>query len=556
MPPVLGQEGSESENNPGEESTYYLSWGSAEDGVHQWRNTGEIPCLRTIGPITKKGDNYQFKVLSQTGITSGTNDNYYYGQSNNKQVFGKLVRYDSINQVWLDNVPGLEDAMKEFVKNAHTQREQTNNSNQRFGLNRNTDNFSVRVKVTLTLEQAKILNQKLVEEYESLAKQKMSAYAIRTHERLGMNSGKIPYRYFQPDQYRNEYSRNEDYVSMYVQTFMNSGQQKKPGPLPSEEVKIISLGTGGRKQNFPIDLHYNNSQELSLEAVLTFYQTTVVVSANRERGRNNQVTYIRHQIYLPTVSGLVLVGRPSKITPDGVFEQETIQRVRDRTQKRQIKGGYRGPYQGLGKLTYAGETLFRVSLAGGLKAIATGEPIKNFKLETTPRLPLSMEDYIKIERPMTNIKPIEVGHLNLYRISESPKKLVTGEILSDLQLPSMPDFMLAIDTDIRIESNDELYVDGSECSGDCQHEKINLPISPGLYVVKKKERCVISHDPGRPEYNVGFGTICNDGITIRRLLSQLNIHYDQFRGNMVGNSIEIQETDFSVSAGSLLGRLS
>lgn len=554
MPPVLGQEGSESENNPDEESTYYLSWGSAEDGFHQWRNTGENPCLRTIGPITKKGDNYQFKVLSQQGISAGIRDNYYYGHTNNKQCFGKIVRYDRINQVWLDNVPGLEDAMKEFVKTVHTQREQQEATNGRFSLNRNTDNFSVRVKVNLTLEQAKILNQKLVEEYESLAKQKMSAYTIRTHERLGMNSGRIPYRYFQPDQYRNEFSRNEDYVSMYVQTFMCSAPpKKKAGPLPSEEMNIMSLANGERKQNFPIDLHYNDSQEVSLEAILSFYQASIVVSASRERGRN-QNTYIRHQTYLPCISGLVLVGRPSKITPDGVFEQETIQRVRDRTQKRQIKGGYRGPYQGLGKLTYAGETLFQVSLAGGLIAIATGDPIKSFKLETTPRLPLSMEDYIKIERPMTNVKPIEIGHLNLYRISESPNKLVTGEILSDLQLPSMPEFMLAIDTDIRIESNDEVYVDGSECSGDCQHEKINLSISPGLYVVKKKERCVISHDPGRPEYNLGFGTICNDGITIRRLLSQLNIHYDQFRGNMVGHSIDVQETDFTVSPGSLLGR--
>lgn len=559
MAPVLVQERSESEmvEDPVEEDgSYYLSWGSASDGEHRWQNRGSKACLRTVGPIKRlENDSYQFKVLTQLGITNASDNGYYYGSHNNKNAFGDIVRRDRINQIWLDCVPGLEDAMKEFVRNAHTRRERppTQGSTPGSITIHNNAEDTCRVAITITSEQAAILSQRLAQEYTSLKDEKMSEYTVITHERLGMNSGKIPYRYNRPEQYRNEYFRTETYERMNIKTLVANQDGKKQKAGHWNTLGILGLSRGERRQDFPIDLYYNEEQEVSLQAVFAFRQHSIVLSV--DQNRRNQVSVTRNTVFLPYVSGLVLVAKPKKITPGATFQSELLTRVLDQTKKRQIKGGYRGPYQGLSKLTYGEETLFQVRFASGLKAIASGEPIKNFKLDIPPRLPLSMEDYVEIERPMTNIKPIEVGHLNLYRISESPRKLVTGEILSDLQLPSMPDFMLAIDTDIRIESNNE-YVGGSECSGDCQHENVNMPISPGLYVVKKKERCVISHDPGRPEYNVGFGTICNDGITIRRLLSQLNIHYDQFRGNMVGDGTKAQETDLSVSAGSLLGRFS
>ena len=70
-------------------------------------------------------------------------------------------------------------------------------------------------------------------------------------------------------------------------------------------------------------------------------------------------------------------------------------------------------------------------------------------------------------------------------------------------------------------------------------ENISMTIPPGLYVVRGS-KCALGHDPGRLEYNAGFGALCNEEITIRRLLSQLLVFHDEFRGNMVGQEANVQ----------------
>ena len=76
---------------------------------------------------------------------------------------------------------------------------------------------------------------------------------------------------------------------------------------------------------------------------------------------------------MPVVEGLVM---HSEILYDklGIDEEtysgtpinslkttETLSRVRDRTQKRQVRGGYRGAYQGISKIVRQGKALtFRV----------------------------------------------------------------------------------------------------------------------------------------------------------------------------------------------------
>ena len=60
---------------------------------------------------------------------------------------------------------------------------------------------------------------------------------------------------------------------------------------------------------------------------------------------------------------------------------------------------------------------------------------------------------------------------------------------------------------------------------------------------------------GRGEYTAGFGDICNEVITIRNMLSRLDIAYDEFRGNMVGTSNSNKFAEAKLDSGAFLGRL-
>ena len=69
-----------------------------------------------------------------------------------------------------------------------------------------------------------------------------------------------------------------------------------------------------------------------------------------------------------------------------------------------------------------------------------------------------------------------------------------------------------------------------------------------------RAKCALGHDPGRLEYNAGFGALCNEEITIRRLLSQLLVFYDEFRGNMVGQEAKCGLAMMTKAQVHLLGR--
>ena len=195
-------------------------------------------------------------------------------------------------------------------------------------------------------------------------------------------------------------------------------------------------------------------------------------------------------------------------------------------------------------------------LVTGLQSFAKGAIIQKYELGREKRIPLSLEQYQNIERPNVDVKPIEIGHLRFYRLSNPPKRQVTAEILSDLLLPSMPALLVATDTDVRVVSNSDTYQNGEGCSGACdKQESIETTLPPGLYLVDRQPKCALGHDPGRKEYTSGFGDECNETITVRRLLSQFNVFYDQFRGNMVGQSSNSITSGNTVDNSAFLGRL-
>ena len=169
------------------------------------------------------------------------------------------------------------------------------------------------------------------------------------------------------------------------------------------------------------------------------------------------------------------------------------------------------------------------------------------KLIETPRLPMSLVDFNNIEKPHVEVKPLQVGHLELRRLGAPDKKLVGAELLSDLLMPSMPDIILNIDTGIKVTSNDT-YVDGAGCYGHCSDETVNHPIPPGLYLVRRVEKCSLGHDKGREDYTAGFGDECNEVITIRKMLTQLNVAYDEVRANYVGTKTSTMPTNTGPSS--------
>jgi len=495
---------------------------------------------------------------------------------NQTSGFRKIVSIDSQNMAFLETLPELKDALRTYALETQRCWVDTRNSP-----NTNWENFRIQVDqpkrlipINLTLDQAAELNKKHSQVLSLLAKEKLSEYTVRTHDALGMYSNReIP---------EHVYSHNGNSTWQFIRVaqekplHIKSWQSKSQLELDSQEVAIIGKTSYTLPQDFEVDVEFSTDQEFQLCAVLAWQRFTYTSNCTiqtRRQGRfrmpgtsnNNQYRETtKHTVIIPVVSGLIMRAKP--IAPEGGWEGqrqiESLARVRNRTQKRQVRGGYKGPYQGISKISRVKKdggfikTTFQIYLSDGLAAIASKPGIKKFTVEGQKRLPMTRESFEQIERPMTNVKPIEIGHLELFRISEPPRKQVTGEILSDMQLPSMPEMLLAIDSDIRVSSHEEHYITGEQCSGTCdKSETIDVTVPPGLYVVRRKDKCVLRHDPGRKEYNAGFGNICNEIITIRRLLSHLRVFYDEFRGNMVGQESNVDWSSYDEeSSGSLLGR--
>ena len=127
-------------------------------------------------------------------------------------------------------------------------------------------------------------------------------------------------------------------------------------------------------------------------------------NGNRRFGRRAGQYRTRQNstVWMPVVEGLVM---HSDILYDklGIDEEtysgtpinslkttETLSRG-DRTRKRQVRGGYRGAYQGISKIVRQ-VSLPSVKLDDGLSAIASLDPIKSYTVEGQRRLPMSKED--------------------------------------------------------------------------------------------------------------------------------------------------------------------
>ena len=132
--------------------------------------------------------------------------------------------------------------------------------------------------------------------------------------------------------------------------------------------------------------------------------------------------------------------------------------------------------------------IFAFIIKSTFSDIAATPPIRSYTVEEARTVPLTMEQYVAIERPEVDVKPVEIGHLNLLRLSDPPKRLVVGDTLSDLLLPSMPALIIAVDTDISI-TNGELYQTGHLCSGDCSKaETVDVNLPPGLYLGRAQNK--------------------------------------------------------------------
>ena len=509
---------------------------------------------------TEDAVKYCTKVLSQVPIQPNESSQHW----NTNAAFGRAIRFDKQNQVFFNGVPGLEAALKKFTDETQGWwlHEQPDNPLQEDSHVANEERPCHLVPITLSLFEGEELNADIEKLYDELTKKEFKEYTLKTHEKMGM-IGNTDFLYGTMTNNSWRYL----VLPCSKSITLKSWQSKTNLEVSSDPLVPFTMTGHGNyhfNQDFEVNMTFTKHQDVQLEALLSWvklsYISNVVIqernnhfagrSPNRYRVRTTQV------FYMPVVEGLVM-----RLTPQDSAETEPtyehLRRVTDLTQKRKVQGGYRGPYQGISKIARNDITSFKVELDGGLKAIAKGDPIRSFagKVNIKPRLPMSKDSYLEIERPMTNVKPLDIGHLELYRVSESPNKQVTGEILSDMQLPSMPEILLSIDSDIRVTSNEDRYINGENCSGTCDKESINMTIAPGLYVVKRKDKCCLGHDPGRGEYNTGFGDLCNEEITIRRLLSQLNVFYDEYRGNMVGSESANQWSEYdTVSSGSLLSR--
>ena len=434
-------------------------------------------------------------------------------------------------------------------------------------------------------------------------KEKINEFTFQTYSKLGMRNGPDSVFLYQRRDHQNaphanaEVAWQEDSnwvpapeVSMKIRSWLTKDQNK----VGNEPVTLLGAYPG-QHTDFTVNFEVSPSNNYKIYAMFTWKDVTYTHEKTVRKARRNNwqgrrtTVYDNHtetrKIYLPVIDSLCLEILPEDLgslenkkhyddvsntyswnnqsntlnfATGSPFYIETLSRVRDATKKRASKGGYRGGYQGISMLSVGDNSLLkRVSLSNfsdiaGADAISSYANIMKKQKRT---IPLTLEQYLGIERPEIDIKPVEIGHLNFYRLSNPPKRLVVGETLSDLLLPSMPALLISVDTDLSV-TNGESYTSGANCSGDCQkEEKLDNILRPGLYLVERKIKCALGHDPGRPEYNHGFGDTCNEIITIRNLLSQLNVAYDEYRGNMVGTSTSNKFATTQMDSGAFLGRL-
>lgn len=583
-----------------------LSWGgpglrnySENSGWRRGRSTLPEAVVRSIKNNrmrqTSAGETVTHNMEISSQHTVKTSMSHSYNNDMGKRNFSKIAFTDARNMAYMRSIPGLTEKFAAFANETHgwwlpTVEYPANNRHR--GDNQSNSPHLVDVTDLITKEIAADASEALVEIIGVLKTSNLREWEIFTHRDLGLNAqSNMPYVY-RPRRAGDPAAAEGDGtydvlpVSQTGHLKIRSWEAEERGKIGQEPITPITSSSTGYMSNFNIKLLEQNWHISQYRTYAVFDWTRTRYVHNCEMVKRNNRGYVppgvnrngkvrqttEYTLYMPRITGFVVEmvpkdvkggyyvrtsnnfgGRECNMNLD--YEVKTLQRVADRTKKRSVKGGYRGGYQGIEKLKYNGVTLFEHILVSGLQQFAKGTPIRSFDKREQKRIPLSLNQYKKIERPEVEIKPIEVGHLRLYRLSNPPKRQVSADILSDLLLPSMPALLIATDSDIRVTSGDE-YIDGENCSGHCEKAKVEVTIPPGLYLVDRQEKCALGHDPGRKEYTAAFGDTCNEIITIRRMLSQLNVFYDEFRGNMVGNANRstlntMSETDNSA----FLGRL-
>mgnify|MGYP004381876387 CR=1 FL=1 len=583
-----------------------LSWGSPTGGSTSPRgyHSNQLPrCShRTIKEYSlDETGTHRFVIAKQTRVNPwGTRS---YTSDSIRKDFGLLITNDAINAALMDNIPGLAQKLSEFAYRTHgcwLPTDATNPGNRHNSVN-NLPKELVDVTDLIGESEANNANQALTELFDKLTsndeKNWLNEWEIKTHQLLGFYETPIAHIYRprkegdpvavqgQGDQDELPVAQTE---AVKFRSWESRSNRAEIGQDPMQVASKVTNHNGIFMSDFNVEIKETFSEEdYRIFAVCDWqkysYSNDCKMVKNTRRagyGIKPPKKVKRHEkykLYMPRITGFVLeLNKPAKgdehtlstvnqynqriYNRNEKYELKEIVRVADRTKKRSVKGGYRGGYQGIERLSFNGQVLLEHVLVSGLQQFAKGSPIRDFKVSSLAdgkRIPLSLEQYQKIERPEVEVKPIEVGHLRLYRLSNPPKRQVSADILSDLLLPSMPALLIATDVDIRVVSNKDTYMNGENCSGNCAKGGVEVTIPPGLFLVDRQEKCALGHDPGRVEYTAGFGDICNEIITIRRLLSQLNVFYDEYRANMVGkdtvhNSLNTMDvTDNSA----FLGRL-
>ena len=590
-----------------------IKWGiesSSTNRRYYYGSTGNTPMTkRKIEGFKKSGQEVQFKITQVENFKTPSYNHYF---NNEVGKFNELIQIDKRTIAFLENIPGLEEHFKKFVNDTmhwwvHNEEtvamwatERNNNTPHSFITSTLSPMSNDLCEVTslITKENMANLENHLGAILEEGTKASIASYKLETYSKLGIKNGP-----------------GSTFLYQRRDTNVNNGGGRAVGPyedaslIPSTDSSLTvkswksdlvnevkNLGTpfyfrskvdfSDFTVNFRINPgnYYRIYAQFSWKKITYAHNKTVETRQSRHAHRAAPI-YTRNTdsrtIYLPYVDSLCLEILPPKevgITPhyriegltmnyngaglrvnaDSPFVINQIRRVRDATKKRASKGGYKGGYQGIDELRIGTTPIFAFITKSNFSDIAGTRAIPNYLLnmsELSRSVPLTMEQYMGIERPKVDVKPIEIGHLNFLRLSDPPKRLVVGDTLSDLLLPSMPALIIAVDTDMKV-TNGELYQTGHLCSGDCsKNETVDINLPPGLYLVERKLKCALGHDPGRAEYTAGFGDICNEVITVRNMLSQLNLAYDEFRGNMVGTSKSNKFANTRIDSGGFLSRL-
>lgn len=584
-----------------------ISWGTpgrkeVRSGYYYGRNYCDIAIRnianKPIGVFHKtaefEGIKHEIEVSSQHKI-SATTRGYY---NSNRTKFARLVTTDSLNKAYLAIIKGLDVKFSKFVKDTSgwwlTTAPSTQNRTYSFDGRHRPSHASPKhlVDVTELMNPASVLDLNTALEQvtnELCAQDEMLAeYSLYTHEKSGFYSEPTAHVYrprinekdgeWQANARNDNYDRDWIMVPQTTPLTIKSWVSKDQQKIASEPIMTMEKDRIDLIQEFGFQLQEKKFDSIRVMAIFEWvcvdYAHDQQMRNNRHRNGTKYKDTTNYRVFLPKISGFCLLLKPKADCPpyvsvdtnqygsvnvtriEGVWGLETRKRVANRTKKRSVKGGYKGGYQGIEKLSLNKEVFLEHILVTGLQSFAKGAMIGKYKLERPKRIPLSLEQYQNIERPNVDVKPIEIGHLRFYRLSNPPKRQVTAEILSDLLLPSMPALLIATDTDVRVVSNSDTYQNGENCSGACdKQESIETTLPPGLYLVDRQPKCALGHDPGRKEYTSGFGDECNETITVRRLLSQFNVFYDQFRGNMVGQSSNSITSGSTVDNSAFLGRL-